>query len=202
MRGAAGRGGLRRYRRGIAEERRSVAGGEMGRGGEPDRVGRGCYAGRGVALRQCAVDRKGASERAARLGSDRARLGGEPLRSENTHRHPLRGRSRRSRRRASRAAGLPARQGRALDDTMIYSIHTILLQGDAETICTQSVEILPPPPAHSRWRTARPRPECATARLAHRPDLVFDVSHFGFFFDKLRPGNVLLFHRYRTYLDS
>ena len=60
MRGAAGRGGLRRYRRGIAEERLGVAGGEMGRGGEPDRAGRGCYAGRGVALRQCAVDRKGA----------------------------------------------------------------------------------------------------------------------------------------------
>ena len=83
------------------------------------RAGMRCYAGRGVALRQCAVDRKGASER-ARLGSDRARLGGEPRRSENTHRHPLRGRSRRSRRRASRAAGLPARQGRALDDIMIY----------------------------------------------------------------------------------
>ena len=47
---------------------------------------------------------------------------------------------------------------------MIYSIHTIPLQGDAETICTHYEEILPPPPAHSRWRTARPCPECAIAR--------------------------------------
>ena len=151
---------------GQERNRRGEAGRSRRRDGARRRAGqgrRGCYAGRGVALRQCAVDRKGASDRAARLGSDRARLGGEPRRSENTHRHPLRGRSRRSRRRASLAAGLPARQGRALDDTMIYSIHTILLQGDAETICTQSVEILPPPPHPFPLADCSPPP-----RMRHR----------------------------------
>ena len=138
--------------------------GEMGRGGELGRAGRGCDAMRGGAGRQGAVDRGRAQRRGAdRLGRDRARLGGEPLRSGNTHRHTLRGRIRRSRRRASRAAGLPARQGRALDDTMIYSIHTILLQGDAETICTQSVEILPPPPRPFPLADCSPPP-----RMRHR----------------------------------
>ena len=162
MRSAAGRCGLRRYRRGIAEERRGVAGGEMGRGGELGRAGRGCDAMRGGAGRQGAVDRGRAQRRGAdRLGRDRARLGGEPLRSGNTHRHTLRGRIRRSRLRASRAAGLPARQERALYNDILNTYNPIArrCRNDMHTLCRDS--------------TAAPRPfplaDCSPLpRMRHR----------------------------------